>query len=61
MTTQFKAGDAVVWTVYGQEKRGTDQRTYKQLRRDVIGGHDCLMLHWAGMWLGIERDGYTHS
>jgi hypothetical protein len=41
--------------------RGTDQRTYKQLRRDVIGGHDCLMLHWAGMWLGIERDGYTHS
>jgi hypothetical protein len=41
--------------------RGTDERTYKQLRRDVIGGHDCLMLHWAGMWLGIERDGYTHS
>lgn len=41
--------------------RGTDERTYKQLRRDVIGGHDCLMLNWAGMWLGIERDGYTHS
>ena len=41
--------------------RGTDGRTYKQLRRDVMGGHDCLMLEWAGMWLGIERDGYTHS
>jgi hypothetical protein len=41
--------------------RGTDERTYKQLRRDAIGGHDCIMLHWAGMWLGIERDGYTHS
>ena len=41
--------------------RGTDERTYRQLRRDVVGGNDCLMLRWAGMWLGIERDGYTHS
>lgn len=24
--------------------------------------HDgCIMLPWAGMWLGIETDGYTHS
>jgi predicted transcriptional regulator of viral defense system len=22
---------------------------------------DCVMLPWCGMWLGIERDGYTHS
>lgn len=21
----------------------------------------CVMLHWCGMWLGIEPDGYTHS
>jgi hypothetical protein len=41
--------------------RGTDERTYRQLRRDAVGGNDCLMLNWAGMWLGIERDGYTHS
>lgn len=41
--------------------RGADGRTYRQLRRDVHYGHDCLMLRWAGMWLGIERDGYTHS
>jgi hypothetical protein len=41
--------------------RGADDRTYRQLRRDVVLGHDCLMLKWAGMWLGIERDGYTHS
>lgn len=24
-------------------------------------GDTCVMLHWAGMWLGIEEDGYTHS
>lgn len=41
--------------------RGADNRTYRQFRRDVVPGHDCLMLQWAGMWLGIERDGYTHS
>jgi hypothetical protein len=41
--------------------RWADERTYRELRRDVLGGHDCLMLQWAGMWLGIERDGYTHS
>lgn len=41
--------------------RGTDQRTYKQLRAAVLPGPDCVMLQWAGMWLGIERDGYTHS
>ena len=41
--------------------RGADSRTYRELRRDVVHGHDCLMLQWAGMWLGIERDGYTHS
>lgn len=41
--------------------RGADERTYRQLRRDVLPGSDCVMLQWAGMWLGIERDGYTHS
>lgn len=41
--------------------RGADSRTYRELRRDVVVGHDCLMLQWAGMWLGIEADGYTHS
>lgn len=24
-------------------------------------GYDCIMIQYAGMWLGIERDGYTHS
>lgn len=24
-------------------------------------GDDCVMVPWAGMWLGIETDGYTHS
>lgn len=35
--------------------------TYLQFRRQVQMGYDCIMIHWKGMWLGIERDGYTHS
>ena len=42
-------------------RRGADGRTYREIRRAVLPGHDCIMLQWAGMWLGIERDGYTHS
>ena len=34
---------------------------YLHFRRTVKQGWDCLMVPWAGMWLGIERDGYTHS
>jgi hypothetical protein len=25
------------------------------------GSDDCIMIEAGGMWLGIERDGYTHS
>jgi hypothetical protein len=24
-------------------------------------GDNCIMVPYAGMWLGIETDGYTHS
>jgi hypothetical protein len=26
-----------------------------------IGSDQYIFLHWCGMWLGIETDGYTHS
>lgn len=35
--------------------------TYRQFRRGVQPGPGCVMVQWAGMWLGIEPDGYTHS
>lgn len=35
--------------------------TYLQFRRSVHWGYDCAMVRWCGMWLGIEKDGYTHS
>lgn len=35
--------------------------TYRQFRKTVQYGFDCLMVQWCGMWVGIERDGYTHT
>jgi hypothetical protein len=37
--------------------------TYREFRkRAQLASFDgVVMLPWCGMWLGIERDGYTHS
>lgn len=38
--------------------------TYRQFRRRAtpeIGSFGALMVPWCNMWLGIEKDGYTHS
>ena len=36
---------------------------YREFRKKVqpYFGGECVMIHWANMWLGIEQDGYTHS
>jgi len=41
--------------------RDSQGLSYLQFRRAVQPGWDCVMIKWCGMWLGIERDGYTHS
>ena len=36
---------------------------YRRFRKTVVFGigGDYIMVPFAGMWLGIETDGYTHS
>ena len=34
---------------------------YRAIRRTAQPGPGCVMIPFAGMWLGIEPDGYTHS
>jgi len=36
---------------------------YRRFRKTVIPyfGDTCIMVPYAGMWLGIEQDGHTHS
>ena len=42
---------------------GDKPMSYLQFRRSarMASYLDCLMVPWCGMWLGIEKDGYTHS
>lgn len=38
--------------------------TYKEFRKTVQPCFDmsgCVMVHFGNIWLGIEKDGYTHS
>jgi len=46
--------------VHAQKPSATPAR-YRDFRRKVEPGPGCIMIPYAGMWLGIEPDGYTHS
>lgn len=35
--------------------------TFEEFVLQAELGSDCIMVPWCGMWLGIEKDGYTHS
>jgi hypothetical protein len=38
--------------------------TYRAFRATVQGTFGCdgaVIVHWQGMWLCIERDGYCHT
>ena len=43
--------------------RNDQGKSYRQFRKSATHGigMDCVIVHWCGMWLGIEPDGYTHS
>ncbi len=42
-------------------KRSMTYRDFRKTARPSFDGSGCIMVPWAGMWLGIEIDGYTHS
>lgn len=50
--------------IYDRNDASTADITYLQFRRTAVpsfGTDPCVMIPWAGMWLGIEIDGYVHS
>jgi hypothetical protein len=48
---------------YGGAAEKVPSLQYRRFRKTVqpFFGDTCIMVPWAGMWLGIETDGYTHS
>lgn len=46
------------------DRKAQPEESYRDFRRSVVPGLACdpvIMVPFAGMWLGIEPDGYTHS
>lgn len=39
------------------------RRRFKRKPESMYYDHilGCLMVHYAGIWIGVEKDGYTHS
>jgi len=50
-----------LWERDHWEDRTPTWPTKEDMLKSVQPGPDCVMIYWAGMWLGIEPDGYTHS
>jgi hypothetical protein len=48
-------------TVADSDSHCAQGRSYRNFRKTVQPGWGCIMVPFAGMWLGIEPDGYTHS
>ena len=50
--------------LYRKWQQDNNDMSYLTFRRSAIHAPfngNCLIVQWCGMWLGIERDGYTHS
>ena len=48
-------------SLFRKWKQNDQGMSYIQFRRTVVQGYDCIMVKWCNMWLGIEKNGYTHS
>lgn len=57
----IKANKAQRQAIHRKWKQDNQGMTYREFRKTVGAGYDCLMVKWCGMWLGIESNGYTHS
>lgn len=49
--------------LYDRAAKSDPDLTYRAFRRTVrpYFGDDCVLVPFAGMWVGIEPDGYTHT
>ena len=66
MTVLTRQQREALYRVYIRPVDGTTRtglRGYRSFRRMAAydGLMGCVMIHWGGMWLGIEPDGHTHS
>lgn len=61
MITLTKPQRVALHTVWQRERLERLDLTYRAFRRLVRPGPGCIMIPFAGMQMGIEPDGNTHS
>ncbi len=63
MITTTKAQRLAIKRIYLRDgsHRGMTYREFRSTAQPTFGCDGAIVLPWAGMWLCIERDGYTHS
>lgn len=63
MTKTTKQQRQAILRVYLRDgsHRGMTYREYRALAQPTFGCDGAVVLPFCGMWLCIERDGYTHS
>ena len=48
--------------IHGDLKaKGISFRDFRRTVQPTFGMDGAVVVHWCGMWLAIEKDGYTHS
>lgn len=65
MVKTTRAQRESLWKLYNRALNSDhpETRSYKEFRKTVEAGFlgEYIMVPWAGMVIGIEKDGYTHS
>lgn len=58
LTKEQQRSLKVLW-----ERSSDGAKGYIEFRRRIhmAFNDSCAMIHWCGMWVGIEEDGYRHT
>lgn len=58
---QFQENGDPQCKTFLQERNAPQYKSFLQMRRAAEHSYDCFMIRLFNMWIGIEKDGYTHS
>lgn len=61
MTKTTRAQRLAIFRKWQQAANGLTYRTFRATVQPTFGLDGAVVVHWCGMWLCIETDGYCHS
>ena len=61
MITTTKDQRRALGRVFARVDLGISYRAFRAAVQPTFGCDGAVIVHWQGMWLCIERDGYCHT